>query len=494
MRLSKVIISFLAITLIQPTISISEASAGSLLYQQTSTGNFVNPQTLNPTYRISNIEVTVDSDNPDLLITRVNFTGNLKADSFVPYTTTPLLRIKIFKKWTKGDSIDGGFGDIWLDNSTERYPYQNQQIAAKVSSSRYVGASQYDARIDLSGCAARTWIDPSGQNLWIKYSVSMTCIKLPDKFAITAYVDADVNNGYYLDYKFAPLIPMEIDLSSVARPRVKDEQVVKIYQQQNTDLRLTSLNVQAFGTRTDLYGASLPSLPLVYNSLSPAVCTFPNNSQSTLNLISKGICLVEAYAIGDANTKESNRAQMQFAVSPKPAVAQAITTYPPQNMTVGDPDQFLNITTSSQLPVIATSLTPYVCTFKSPVSNPSYITALKPGYCQYRLDQAGNEAFLPQTVYDEFEVLDKVVPKPEPPVRTEPGNGSGSSGGGSSPGIEIGIGGGSNAPSIVVENNSGGVNQTVKKRITCYFILNPKKTKVVENKKPVCPKGYKQKK
>lgn len=485
--------------------SSTPASAASLLYQETSAGNFDNPSTLLPQFRISNIEVTVEADNPDILITKVNFTGNLKADSFVPGLTNPLLRIKIFKKWVKGDSIDGGYGDIWIDSPKVRYPYQNNQIPTTASAMRYLGASPYDSRVSMDGCLPVSWIDPTGQNMWIKFAISMTCFKIPDKFNITAFVDADTNANYQIDYKYAPSSPMAIDLTGVNRPRIKDEQVVTVGQQSDIDLRTTSVNISASNQKTDLYGSTSQGLPIVYTSLTPAICNFLSNNQGLLAISAKGYCKVDAFSPGNDKVKDSNHAVMQFLVNPKPKVGQTIYYQSQENMTLGDAPQELGITSSSGLPVVMQSLTPSVCDFLEPSTRPSLLTALSPGQCQYRMYQSGNDDFLEANAYGSL----TVDPRPEKEPPTPPASGSsgssggsksgssGSSGGGTnsgtSDGVKIGISGQASGTGTITETAPNTTFGTTMKQIVCY---NPKKTsqkKTIKGTNPQCPKGWKKK-
>ena len=470
-----------------------EAQAG-LIYQQTSLGNFINPATLSPTYRISNIEVTVDGDNPDLLITKVSFPSDLKADSFVPYSTNPLLRIKIFKKWSEGSPIDGNYGDVWIDSPKVRYPYQNNQLPVQVSSSRTVGGSPYDPRVDLTGCGAKSWIDPSGLNSWIKFSVSMSCVRLPDKFWVTAFVDADLNTNYQTDFKFAPLTPMLVDLTGISRPRAKDTQSIVISQVGTVDLRTTSISVAASAQRVNLFGELVAANPINYSSLTPLVCSFPNSHQNLLLLSTKGLCTVEAFASSDATANESNRAQMSFTVNPIPMQTQTFTFYGPGKVSEGDADFELNIMASSGLPIVLKSYDASVCYFKDPTNNPRLVSIVGPGYCDFLISQAGNERYYQTTGRAGFDVLEKYVPTPE---STKGSSASGSKPQGSKEqtfaGSSTTTGG---STTVITQEKTDALAAKGKSQvtITCKTIKKPTKIMKVTGSKPKCPTNYKESK
>lgn len=477
---------FLLVLASFPFTIINDATASSLVYQQTSSGNFINPATLSPVYRISNIEVTVASDNPDLLVTKVNFTGNLVADAFVPSSSNPLLRIKIFKKWMKGNQIEGGFGDIWIDNPKERYPYQNIQIPASVSSTRSVGASETNSRLDLSGCAAKSWIDPSGQNSWLKFSVSMSCIRLPDKFAITAFVDSDINSNFQPDSKFAPSIPMEIDLTGISRPKPKDEQFLKLATPPTIDLRTPSIQVSAAVDRVSLEGQILAGLPIIYQSISPSVCAFQNQSINTLSVLKSGNCIISAFSPGNAVVSDSNRSQVQFIVNPKPMVSQEIYWNEPDGVSELDGDISLGLSSSSGLPVTATSSTPKVCFFKDPFGSPSVISILSSGTCQLTVSQSGNDEFFPKDGYASFFVAPKpVVEKPTPPKGTTP----------STPRPPRLLGGGElsteTQEKLVLRDGGAKTNSKASKKESTIFCKKGSITRKVTAINPKCQSGYK---
>ena len=173
---------------------------------------------------------------------------------------------------------------------------------------------------------AKSWIDPSGLNSRIKFSVSMSCVRLPDKFWVTAFVDADLNTNYQTDFKFAPLTPMLVDLTGISRPRAKDTQSIVISQVGTVDLRTTSISVAASAQRVNLFGELVAANPINYSSLTPLVCSFPNSQQNLLLLSTRGLCTVEAFASSDATANESNRAQMSFTVNPIPMLISADAT------------------------------------------------------------------------------------------------------------------------------------------------------------------------
>lgn len=399
---------------------INQANAG-LIFQQNSEANPTNPTGLPNAYRIVNIETTVDSDNTDLLQVKVNLLENPRADLFATGTTRPILRIKIFKKYSSGQPVDGGYGDVWIDSPATAYQFMGVQSPAPVTVMRAVGASQYDPRISLPECTGKTWLETFGQEPWVKFSVSMSCIKLPDKFSVLAFVDADLNASYQVDYKFAPAKPMAVDVSAISRPRPKDSQVASISRISTYDLRTKSINVSASAQRINLYGDAVTSNALAYNSLTPTICAFPNSSQNTLNLLSKGTCTVEAYAVGDNAATESNRAQTSFTVDPIPKQSQTLSYYEPNYITEGDRDFILEISASSGLPVRIVSLEPGICLFKDPENNPRLVTVVGPGTCVFDAEQSGSDLYFPTSGRGYFDIEPRpVAPTPETSKAPDP--------------------------------------------------------------------------
>lgn len=388
------------------------ANAG-LIFQQNSDANPTNPTGLPNPYRIVNVETTIDSDNTDILIIKVNMLENPRADLFAAGTGRPLLRIKLFKKYSNGQPVDGGYGDVWIDSPASAYQFMGVPSVAPVSAMRSVGASQYDPRVSLPDCQGKSWLETFGQEPWIKFSVSMSCIKLPDKFSVLAYVDADQNVTYQVDYKFAPAKPMAVDISSIARPRPKDSQVVSIARLGTYDLRTTSINVAATAQRINLYGDAIAANPLNYRSLTPTICNFPNQTQSTLNLLSKGTCQIEAFTLGDSNVTESNRAQASFTVEPKPMQSQTLSYYEPNYVTEGDDPFIVDVLASSGLPVVLTSYTPGVCQFRDPTNNPRLVTIVGAGTCEFNATQDGDDLYYSTSGRAYFDVDAKPVVSPE---------------------------------------------------------------------------------
>jgi hypothetical protein len=433
----------------------------------------------------------VDSDNPDLLITKVNFTGKLTTDSFVPVSTNPLLRIKFFKKWTKGNPFEGGFGDIWIDNPKERYQYQNVQIPAPVSASKNIGTSQTDSRVDLSSCAAKTWIDPSGLGTWLKFSISMTCIRLPDKFAVIAFVDSDINANFQPDNKFAPATPMEVDLSGISRPKPKDEQSVSISTQSALDLRTTAVEISARSVRTNLEGVTSQGLPIQYTSVSPEVCKFSSPISPTLSLLKSGTCTVEVFAPGDDKTADSNKVQMNFPVNPKPMVNQEIYWEEPIDVTETDGEINLGFSTSSGLPLQVTSFTPNICFFKNPSINPSVISILGPGNCEISVSQEGNDEFYSRSSTASFYIAPKVVEKEQAAPKTPSSSGPSNN----APKRPKLLGGGSVSTdkqnSVDIQKDTGKANAKATSKTSTIICKKGILTKKVIAKNPKCPTGYK---
>lgn len=406
--------ALLVITSIFAT-TFSPASA-TMIFQQNSEGNQQNPIGLPKEYRIMNIETSIDSDNTDNLIIKVNFLENPKADLFEKGVKSPLLRIKIFKKYTAGQLIDGGYGDIWIDSPIVAYQYMGVTSPATVSTIKTIGQPKNDPRIALPDCQAESWLETYGQEPWIKFSVSMSCIKLPNVFSIVAYVDANQNFADQIDYKFAPAKPMTVDIGSITRPRPKESQVVTLPSIVNHDLFTTSIDVPARVQRVNLYGDSITVGTLTYNSLSPTICSFPNPAQKTLNFLSAGNCTIEVYAAGDANLTESNRATTTFTIFPIPKKLQELKYVKPIKVYEGAKDFLVNIYSTSNLPIEVTSLEPTVCNFNDPKNNPLLITIISAGTCELNVTQAGNDDYYPTTRRAFF----TVEKNPNPTATNEP--------------------------------------------------------------------------
>ena len=395
--------------------TFSPASA-TMIFQQSSEGNQKNPVGLPNEYRIMNVETSIDSDDPDILIIKVNFLENPKAALFERGVNSPLLRIKIFKKYTSGQPVDGGYGDIWIDSPAVAYQYMGVTSPATVTAIKTIGQPKNDPRVSLPDCQGKSWLETYGQEPWIKFSVSMSCIKLPNIFSILAYVDANQNFSDQIDYKFAPVKPMTVDISSITRPRPKESQVVTLPSIVNHDLFTTSIDVPARVQRVNLYGDSITVGTLTYTSLTPTICSFPNPSQKTLNFISAGNCMIEVYAAGDANLTESNRATTTFTIFPIPKKLQELKYVKPIKVYEGAKDFLVNVYSTSNLPIEVTSLEPTVCNFNDP-KNPLLITIISAGTCELNVTQAGNDDYYPTTRRAFF----TVEKNPNPMATKEPG-------------------------------------------------------------------------
>jgi hypothetical protein len=99
--------------------------------------------------------------------------------------------------------------------------------------------------------------------------------------------------------------------------------------------------------------------PVLLRSLTPAVCAFQNSSSpKTLNLLTGGLCSVQAYSLGDATNDESEPITNSFNVVKTKSV---ITLSKISDTLLSDQQVRLSGSSSGGFPVSVTSNTPAVC-------------------------------------------------------------------------------------------------------------------------------------
>ncbi|MBI3430301.1 MAG: hypothetical protein HY050_09685, partial [Actinobacteria bacterium] len=142
-----------------------------------------------------------------------------------------------------------------------------------------------------------------------------------------------------------------------------------------------------------LVATSSSNLPVTFTSNTPDVCSISN---STLILISAGICTVAASQDGGdfipAAVPTIRNIQLNTVMS-------TIDFTLPAALLLSQGPFSLTATTSSNLPVIFSSLTPDVCT----VANTT-LTLLKAGTCQVTANQAGTNVYAANSITRSMEI------------------------------------------------------------------------------------------
>lgn len=161
------------------------------------------------------------------------------------------------------------------------------------------------------------------------------------------------------------------------------------------------LAVGGAGSVSALIGTPSAGQPIVFTSLTPAVCTVIGQ---TVNAVMKGICTIAANSVGSANFD----AALQVTVDILVAAATQIITFSPLAIAPAVGVSFaLNATTSSGLIVTFTALTPSVCSVSG---NTAF--AISVGTCSIAADQSGNSQFLAATRVVQSTVVSQILPVP----------------------------------------------------------------------------------
>jgi hypothetical protein len=135
---------------------------------------------------------------------------------------------------------------------------------------------------------------------------------------------------------------------------------------------------QSAGTQLTLSATASSGLAVSFASTTPAVCSV---SGSTLSLLTRGTCIVEAWQFGNSVYAPTTTGQ-SFAVF---LVPQTITFTPITGKQYVGTQLTLSATVSSGLPVTFSSTTPAVCSVSG-----STLSLLDSGTCIVHAGQAGN--------------------------------------------------------------------------------------------------------
>ncbi|HEU5006192.1 MAG TPA: Ig-like domain-containing protein [Jatrophihabitantaceae bacterium] len=139
-------------------------------------------------------------------------------------------------------------------------------------------------------------------------------------------------------------------------------------------------------TATDVRAAATADsgLPVVYNTLTPAVCDVA--ADGTITLHATGTCTLQADQPGDSAYAAAPSATTSFAVG---RAGQAITFTQPADAHVGDTGVAMAATATSGLPATFTASTPAVCS----VDSAGAVGLLAAGTCTITADQSGSATF-----------------------------------------------------------------------------------------------------
>jgi len=148
-------------------------------------------------------------------------------------------------------------------------------------------------------------------------------------------------------------------------------------------ITFNALPNKTFGNPPFTVSATASSgLPVVFSSLTTAVCTLAGNK---VTIVAAGTCTIRASQSGDATYAPAPNVDRSFAVA---KANQTITFGTLANKTVTSPPFTVSATASSALPVSFASLTSALCTV-----NVTTVTIVAAGTCTIRALQAGNANF-----------------------------------------------------------------------------------------------------
>ena len=377
----------MAISLFLTFIVGAPAKADPILFTQVSTFETADPANIQPSHALRGVGLTVDGANPDTLLVRVYFTNYPKQSAFAGPNS--ILRVKLFSRFSGGISVADPFGDYWLDAPKRPYPSDGSWIPADASSYLPGETMPGTSRANLAECNPMTRMEPVIQPGWIDFSISMYCIGLPDNFLITAYVDSNTTNAPVIfDYKYTPAPPMQVDISKVARPRSKVNQVITINQ-------VSDLNAGA--NVIPIVAKVNSNKTVTLTSKTPTVCNFVSSgSPNNLSTLSGGVCTIEGNVGSDKLYLAATPATMSFNII-KPKTV--ITFSKISDVALNVKQLSLETSTNTGKPVLFRTLTPTICAFQNS-SSPRTLSLLSAGQCSvqaYSLGDATNDESEPVT-------------------------------------------------------------------------------------------------
>jgi MYXO-CTERM domain-containing protein len=208
--------------------------------------------------------------------------------------------------------------------------------------------------------------------------------------------------GHYQFYSVAT------DNDGNVQPAPLNAQASVVY---NPSLQSQTINFGGLSDRAldespvTIFASASSSLPVVFSSLTPSVCTV---SGDTVTLLSTGTCSIAADQSGNATYAPAAQEVRSFSV----LLGQSISFAPLSNRALGSGSFALVASSSSGLAVVFSSTTPAVCT----VSGNS-VTLVAIGTCSIAADQPGNAAYAAApTVVQSFAVTGAVVEDGDVPL------------------------------------------------------------------------------
>ena len=128
-------------------------------------------------------------------------------------------------------------------------------------------------------------------------------------------------------------------------------------------------------------------LPVVFSTLTTAVCTTSGVNGATVTIVGGGTCTIDANQPGDATYGAAPQVSQSFAVS---KLGQSITFNPLPNRLANDPPSTLSATATSGLAVVFSTASAGVCGVSG-----TTLTILGPGTCTVDANQPGNAGYNP---------------------------------------------------------------------------------------------------
>lgn len=171
-----------------------------------------------------------------------------------------------------------------------------------------------------------------------------------------------------------------------ASPQVSASIVINKANQIITFTTTTPIGYQPAPNNTlTLSASSTSTLPVIFASTAPAVCTTSGANGQTVTILSPGICSLTADQAGDTNFNAATQVTASIVINKATqtitfAPATPITYQPTPNNTIT-----LSGTATSGLSITFASTTPTVCTV-----NGNNATILTAGTCTLTADQAGD--------------------------------------------------------------------------------------------------------
>jgi hypothetical protein len=198
---------------------------------------------------------------------------------------------------------------------------------------------------------------------------------------------------------------MYIDMKALPRPIKMLNQTVNFTNTPGTqNLEFPNSSITAVSTL---------NLQMSFSSLTPQICQVtPAGNTANIKALSSGTCQIEAWAEGNSTTNPSPRIQYSFQINPIVMKSQYVNFLTPYDVTEGDSDFELNISTSSNLPLTVKSLSQSSCFFKDPINHPLRISILSSGVCEILISQNGNSKYLPISDRRSFAINTKLIPTP----------------------------------------------------------------------------------